>query len=114
MPDQPHDDTTAVPGLYRNSLSWVGSALAVVAAANILFLVLVEYISSRPSPYIGIFAYMLLPAILVLGLVLIPVGMLLERARRRRGVPSIPKFPRIDLNDPKQRSAFAMFVTFTI
>ena len=113
MPDQPHDETV-VPGLFRNTISWVGAALAVIAVANILFLVFVEYISSRPSPYIGIFAYMILPGFLVFGLLLIPVGMLVERARRRRGVPSIPKFPRIDLNDPRQRSAFAMFVTFTI
>src|SRR5689334_17078340 len=118
MPDQPLDepviDKNAAPGLFRNAISLVGAALAVVSLANIVFLVFVEYISSRPSPYIGIFAYMILPGFLVLGLLLIPVGMLIERSRRRRGVPSIPKFPRIDLNDPRQRSAFAMFVTFTI
>ena len=118
MPDQPLDepvgDKNAVPGLFRNAISLVGAALAVVSVANILFLIFVEYISSRPSPYIGIFAYMILPAFLVLGLLLIPIGMLLERRRRRTRAPSIPRFPRIDLNDPRQRSGFAMFVSFTI
>ncbi|HEY5161584.1 MAG TPA: NapC/NirT family cytochrome c [Terriglobales bacterium] len=117
MPDQPHDEAAAakngVPGLFRNAVSLVGAALAVVSFANILFLIFVEYVSARPSPYIGILAYMILPAFLVLGLILIPVGMLIERGRRRRHAPSIPRFPRIDLNDPRHRSAFAMFVSFT-
>ena len=117
MPDQPHDEPVtknAAPGLFRNAISLVGAALAVVSIANILFLIFVEYISSRPSPYIGIFAYMILPAFLVLGLILIPAGMLVERRRRRTHAPSIPRFPRIDLNDPRQRSGFAMFVSFTV
>ncbi len=117
MPDQPQDEPAlknGTPGLFRNAVSLVGAALAVVSAANIIFLIFVEYISSRPSPYIGIFAYMILPAFLVLGLILIPVGMLIERHRRRTHAPSIPRFPRIDLNDPRQRSGFAMFVSFTI
>ena len=118
MPEGPGEpkpvSANGAPPLIRNVVSLIGAALAVVSAANILFLVLVEYISPRPSPYIGVFAYMILPGFLVLGLVLIPLGILLERRRRRKGEPSMPKFPRIDLNDPRQRSAFAMFVTFTI
>ena len=115
MPDLPREESAAAfPPLYRNSISLIGAALAVIALANIAFMMLVEYISSRPSPYIGIFAYMILPAFLVLGMVMVPVGMLIERSRRRRGAPSIPKFPRIDLNDRRQRSAFAMFVAFTM
>ena len=117
MPDQPHDDAVvkdAPPGLFRNAISLIGAALAIVSFANILFLIFVEYISSRPSPYIGIFAYMLLPGFLVLGLLLIPIGMLIERRRRRSRAPSIPRFPRIDLNDPRQRSGFAMFLSFSV
>src|SRR5512142_2148045 len=94
------------PGLIRNAVSLIGAALAVVAAANIAFLVFVDYISARPSPYIGIFAYMIMPAIMILGLLLIPVGMWVERRRRVSGEPSMPRYPRIDLNDRRQRSAF--------
>jgi nitrate/TMAO reductase-like tetraheme cytochrome c subunit len=100
------------PGLIRNLLSIVGLALAVVAAANITFLVFLEVI--RPNPYIGIFAYMILPAFMALGLVLIPIGMALERRRRRKMAPGeVPRFPRLDLNNPSQRTAVAFFFTFT-
>jgi nitrate/TMAO reductase-like tetraheme cytochrome c subunit len=119
MPEGTHDESprangNGTPPLFRNVISLVGAALAVISVANILFLILVEYVSPRPSPYIGVFAYMILPGVLVLGLILIPVGMLLERHRRRKGEPSLAKYPRIDLNDPHQRSGFAMFVSFTI
>lgn len=106
-PQEPHS-----PSLTRNLVSIIGLAMAVVAAANIAFLVLLEAI--RPNPYIGIFAYMIIPGIMVLGLILIPIGMLLERRRRRKLAPGeVPRFPRLDLNVASQRSALAFFFSFT-
>ncbi len=103
------------PGLIKNLISLVGIAIALVAAANIAFLVFIDFMSQHPNPYIGIFAYMLMPGVMVFGLVLIPVGMLIERRRRRKRAPSvIPRFPRIDLNNPRQRAVFAGVVAFTI
>ncbi len=105
----------STPGLTKNLTSMVGMAIAIVAAANIAFLVFIDAMSQHPSPYIGIFAYMLMPGIMVFGLVLIPVGILMERHRRRQHAPSvIPKFPRLDLNDPKHRAALAGTVAFTV
>src|SRR5450759_1997820 len=119
MADQPPDAVgsptspqDAPPGLFRNPISLIGAALALISAANIAFLIFIDYIAARPSPYIGIFAYMLLPAFMILGLLLIPVGMWAERSRRRTQAPSMARYPRIDLNDPQQRGAFAFFVTF--
>lgn len=104
----------STPPLYKNLVSLFGLAIALVAAANIAFLVFLDFMSQHPSPYIGIFAYMLMPGVLVFGLVLIPVGMLIERHRRRKTAPSeIPKFPRLDLNNPKHRSTLAAIVAFT-
>ena len=59
-----------------------------MAFANIIFLVLIDLLASQPSPYIGILAYMVAPAFLVLGLVLIPIGMVVERRRRLRELPA--------------------------
>jgi len=96
----------------HNAISLIGAALALVCAVNIGFLVVIN--ASHPSPYLGIFAYMILPAILILGLILIPIGMALERRRRRKLAPGeIPRLPRIDLNSAAQRQAFAFFVSFT-
>src|SRR5215212_1115630 len=101
--------------LYKNYITLGGTLLAAVAFANILFLFLIDVFSAHPNPYIGVLAYMLMPAFLVLGLALVPVGMLHERNRRRKGAPSmIPRFPRIDLNDPAQRSKIAFTFAFSL
>lgn len=98
--------------MIRNALSLIGAALALVCAVNIAFLVIIDI--SHPSPYLGIFAYMVLPAFLVVGLLLIPLGMALERRRRRKLAPGeIARLPRIDLNSAAQRQAFGFFVGFT-
>src|SRR5215467_1176150 len=97
--------------LLRNPVSLAGVALVIVAVANIFLFVLIDAIAVKPSPYVGILAYMVSPAFLVLGLLIIATGMLLER--RKHLAPSA-FYPRIDLNDRTQRSAVISFVTFLI
>ncbi len=60
--------------LYKNPISLIGMALAAVAFANILFLFFLDAFSHISSPYVGILAYMVAPAIMIVGLVMIPVG----------------------------------------
>ena len=74
-------------GLFRNWISWGGSAIALISLANILFLLLLDVFGVRTNPYVGILAYMVLPAVLIFGLALIPAGMLWERRRRRKLAP---------------------------
>jgi nitrate/TMAO reductase-like tetraheme cytochrome c subunit len=99
--------------LIRNPVSLIGAALAATSLATIAFFFFVNLVAARPSPYIGVLAFMVAPVFLILGLLVITVGMLLERRRRRKAKPgTIPRFPRIDLNVPAQRSAFAFFISF--
>jgi NapC/NirT cytochrome c family, N-terminal region len=101
--------------LIRNPVSLIGAALAATSLVTIAFLFFVNLVSVRPSPYIGVLGLMVAPAFLILGVLLVAAGMLVERRRRREGKPGvIPRFPRIDLNVPAQRSAFAFFVTFAV
>lgn len=99
-------------GLFRNAISLIGAALAVVSLANIIFLFLVDAFSAHPSPYVGIFAYMVMPGFLILGLLLFGLGALLERRRRR--VAAEAAYPRIDLNNPAQRGALAFFLSAVV
>jgi len=102
-------------GLFRNPVSFLGAALAVIAFVNIAFLFVIDVISARPSPYIGIFAYMIMPGFLVFGLFLIVVGMLRERSRRRRQVVDPgPRYPRIDFNNPDHRNRIAFVLAFVV
>jgi len=97
--------------LMRNPVSLAGAALSIVALANIFLFFLIDQIATKPGPYIGILAYMVSPAFLVLGLLIMAVGIFLER--RKKVAPS-GFYPKLDLNDPAQRSAVVSFVTFLV
>jgi len=99
--------------LLRHPLSLVGAGLVVLSAVSIVFLFLIEAITGRSNPYIGIFTYIVYPVLLVLGLILVPVGLLLERRRRVRR-PDVPPYAVIDLNNPKTRGVFLFVVVTSI
>lgn len=98
--------------MLRNPISEAGVALSLVSLANIFLFFLIDNIAQRPSPYIGILAYMVAPGFLILGLLLTGIGAWRQRLRRAAEVEEFPLYPRIDLNDPKQRSAVVFFGTF--
>lgn len=101
MPDGMHK-----PSLARNLLSSIGLMIALIALVNIGFLVFVDLGSSHANPYVGIFAYVVLPGILCFGLALFVIGILLERRRRHRHRPDeISPYPDINLNNPHTRHA---------
>ncbi|HUI85127.1 MAG TPA: NapC/NirT family cytochrome c [Candidatus Binatia bacterium] len=112
--DPLRDHPPVSKNLIKNPISLIGVALAVVAFANIVFLVLIDVLASRPSPYVGVLAYMVAPAILIVGLIAIPIGMAVERRRRLRAVGAPPHFPRLDLNNPAQRSTAAFVLSFVV
>ena len=97
--------------LLRNPISLAGVALALVSLGNIFLFSLIGLIAERPSPYIGILAYMVAPAFLIGGLLLIGVGAWRDR-RKKAG--EVLLYPRIDLNDPGQRSAALSFGAFVV
>jgi nitrate/TMAO reductase-like tetraheme cytochrome c subunit len=97
--------------LMRNPISLAGLALAIIGLANIFLFVLIDFIAVKPGPYIGILAYMVSPAFFVLGLLMMITGVLLERKKK---VAPTAFYPRIDLNDPAQRSAVISFTSFFV
>src|SRR5829696_5112691 len=95
---------TESPTLFRNYISFAGAVIVTAAVVSILLLILIELTQTADNPYLGIITYIILPAFLALGLLVILTGMLIERRRRRRAPSSeIPAYPRIDLNEPRQR-----------
>lgn len=103
MSEESRSEKTS-PTLFRNYISFAGSVIVIAAVASIILLVLIEITQTEENPYLGIVTYVILPGCLILGLLVIFAGMLIERRRRRRSPSSeIAPFPRIDLNDPRQR-----------
>ena len=111
------EETAAVPktpSLFHNYISLVGAAIVLACLASILLLFLIEITGTNGSPYVGIFAWVILPSILVFGLMVVGFGMFVERRRRRS--PSHAEraaYPTIDLNDPRRRRFFLIFVVMT-
>jgi len=100
-------------GLYRNTLSYFGGLLALVSLILILFWLLVMFSIEKPSPYIGIVTYMLLPGVFTLGLLIFLYGTRRESLRRRRlGTTEALPYPLLDLNDPRQRKRFGFILVF--
>lgn len=101
-----------LPESFHNWVSYAGAALAALAFAVFVFL-FVFHALSEPNrvPYAGLVIFILVPAFILLGLALIPVGMVVEWWRwRKTGRHSIPRFPRIDLNNPTHRNATFVFL----
>ena len=118
MSEKPKSKPTAFPfeltSLFRNYISFVGTAITAAAFVSVVLLFLVEITSKQENPYLGILTYIILPSVLSLGLVIIVLGLLIERRRRHKGTPSeIAAYPRLDLNDPKARRAFFVFLFCT-
>src|SRR5215216_696587 len=102
------------PTLLRNYISFAGALIVTAAVVSILLLFLIELTQTSDNPYLGIVTYIILPAFLALGLIVMVVGMLIERRRRRRSPSSeIAPYPRIDLNEPRQRRLMLAILAFS-
>jgi len=75
----------------------VGAAIAGLSFVAIIFLFLVELFTETSTPYWGIINFLVFPAILIVGLLLVPIGMWREH-RRRAEFHALPSLPRVDLN----------------
>ncbi len=103
------------PDLFYNPISMAGAIIASVTFGTILVLMLIDTIWSALPPYFGIVTYILLPSVMILGLIVIPIGALLERKHWRKAAEAgVPPLPKIDLNDRQQRTAFFFFSTATL
>jgi hypothetical protein len=99
--------------LLRNTTSLTGAALVTASAVLFLTVFLADLFGLHTNPYIGIVFFLILPAIFLLGLVLIPIGAWINR-RRPHPVHAAAHWPRIDLNDPIQRRGVFLFATLTL
>lgn len=94
------------PGQAYNILTLFGAGLALFALAAIVILYILSAFQRQANPYLGIFIFLVFPALLVAGLVLIPIGMWRERVRQRHGGtrPLV-----IDLANPHHRNVLLTF-----
>lgn len=104
------------PGSVYNKISIAGVIITLISVAFIAFLFAISILFRADGPYIGLFAYIVVPAFLVIGLLLIPVGMYFKiRHDKKYQKPDTgKKLPYIDFNDKMHRKAAWVFLTTTI
>ena len=102
------------PVSLYNPISVAGALLAGISFGLIIFLMIIETFSAVHKPYMGIIAFVILPIFLITGLVIIAYGWYREHKRSKQIDFKARKFPKIDLNDPKQMSAAVFFSVGTI
>jgi nitrate/TMAO reductase-like tetraheme cytochrome c subunit len=90
----------------QNLLSFAGVVLTTSSAMTLFAFWVYDFaLPGPPHPYVGILLFLIFPALFVLGLVLIPVGILLRR-RKLLASGEVPSaYPAIDLGVPMVRSS---------
>ena len=99
--------------LPRHPVSVVGALLATIGAVLFLIVFFLDLFGMHTNPYLGIVFFIVLPAIFVLGLILIPIGSWRERRRRLAGHTGPFQWPRLDLNNTHQRNVVIAIVALT-
>lgn len=107
--------------LGNNPISLIGGALTTASAMILIGFWVIDVVarSGPASPYVGIVVDLCLPGLFILGLVLIPVGMLLRR-RRLKATGQLPaEYPKVDFGSPVFRRGLdfvviATFINFVI
>jgi hypothetical protein len=100
-----------LPLAYYNWISVIGAYVASVSLLLIiLFLGISVFFEFASNPYLGIIQFLVLPALLMFGLVLIPFGAWRQRRRIRKGIGEERRqWPRIDFNMKSHRNAAMIF-----
>ena len=101
--------------LGSNPITLVGAVLTTSAALTMIGAFVIEATRARPlHPYAGIAFFIILPALFVLGLLLIPIG-LIRRRRQLRAKGELPtEYPAVDLRQGALRRGLLMVGAMTL
>lgn len=82
----------------------------------IILFTIVGFLYEDTSSYLGLFVFIIIPGFLIMGLIVIPIGMMIEvKRRKKRELEYIKKgWPIIDLNVSRYRNAILIFSIGTI
>ena len=99
-----------LPHSTQNWISLIGATIALIALFMIIFLFVITGVLEQQGSYMGLIVYILLPAVMITGLLLIPIGMFLSaRKIRLAKAEKMDEWPKIDLNNIRHRNAFFIF-----
>ncbi len=92
--------------LSQNVISLIGVVLTTSSAATMIAFWIYDFMLPGPAhPYVGILIFLILPGLFVLGLFLIPLGILFRRKKLRAAGEMPTDYPAIDLKLPIVRNS---------
>ncbi|HET7873586.1 MAG TPA: NapC/NirT family cytochrome c [Terriglobales bacterium] len=100
--------------LSNNWISLVGVVLVTAATVTWMVFLPITIRGGVAHPYFGLAVYLVLPGVFVLGLLLIPIGIVYNRWRRKSKGLLPADFPPLDLQNPELRRllGFIALTTF--
>ncbi len=102
---------------YANNLITVfGVILTTISAVLIIIFVIAELFVEADNPYTAILSYMILPALFLVGLLAIPLGIWRHRRVLIAGGATeqeLGRYPRLDFNDPHLRRLAVVILGLT-
>ncbi len=106
------------PALFfgNNPISLAGGAITTASGITMVSYWVAEIVFRQISanPYLGIIFFLIVPALFILGLALIPVGIFLRRRDLQRAGQVPVEFPKVDFNDPVFRHGVDIVLVATI
>jgi hypothetical protein len=105
--------STKNPRAFYNWLSLTGFIITANSLILILILYLFSILSDQTNTYLGLYIYIILPAFLIIGLVLIPLGVIITVRRKSNSQEGDDPWPVIDLNQRKDWATVAKIFLIT-
>lgn len=105
------------PALFfgNNPVSLAGGAITTASGVTMIGYWVIELIGQKNNhPYLGIIFFLILPALFVLGLLLIPLGIYVRRKRLQKAGQIPAEFPKVDFNDHVFRHGIDIVLVATI
>lgn len=104
-----------LPASFYNMVSYIGATIAGISFILIVFMMILSSIVTETGSYMGIIIFMILPALLIFGLALIPLGMWLQVRKAKRLDKTLAESRFIlDLNKRQHRNAAMIFLLGTV
>ncbi len=103
-----------LPDSYHNLVSYIGTVVTLVSLAMFIFLYVLSSISALQKAYVGLIIFMVIPIFIILGLLLIPAGMIVKNRKQRRAAEKGISIGIFDLKRPQNRNAAAIFLSGTL
>jgi NapC/NirT cytochrome c family protein len=99
--------------LARHPLAIAGALITTTAAVVFIALVIAMFAGLFDNPYAGLVVFIAVPALFVFGLLLIPLGMWLERRKLQRDPTAVAEWPVFDFRRREVRRRALLFVALT-